>query len=360
MYIKERRHKMSDLVLKMASKSGSDLTFNHSSDYLMQLDQPVEYAANDKVYIVGSPNNESISRVTNTVKESGEVWILQEYVSNLESEESSTQKCHITYGVYDNLLLHYENVQKMLRERPLTDMESYHMFQENIKQYEEEKLQHWNEYFDHIILHYTLNQIDKYQYDQVLEQCFKMLKKHGKLVVNLLLADEDSDGIKVNKASEELRTFPLEKEIMNYLIKQGFHGMKLDRKGSYPYLVVGGVELWPFTVEASKGKQGICLEQGHAVIYKGPFSEVKDDDGHVYLRGERMAVCAKTYDLLRKSPYTNSFIYLACYEDIPIEEAPLFDCNTPLIRHPHVTKGKESILKKGQEAECSTTTSDCC
>ena len=36
-------------------------------------------------------------------------------------------------------------------------------------------------------------------------------------------------------------------------------------------------------VEAFKGKEGPCLERNQAVIYKGPFKEVLDDDDHPVL-----------------------------------------------------------------------------
>ncbi len=36
------------------------------------------------------------------------------------------------------------------------------------------------------------------------------------------------------------------------------------------------------TVTAWKGKEGECWDHNEAVIYRGPFHEVRDDDGHVF------------------------------------------------------------------------------
>jgi hypothetical protein len=48
------------------------------------------------------------------------------------------------------------------------------------------------------------------------------------------------------------------------------------------------------------------------VIYRGPFASVTDDEGHVYYRGERMAVCERTYRLLTEQPpYRDGFIGIA-------------------------------------------------
>ena len=34
---------------------------------------------------------------------------------------------------------------------------------------------------------------------------------------------------------------------------------------------------------AYKGKQGPCLERNQALIYRGPFKKVEDDDGHLFM-----------------------------------------------------------------------------
>ena len=48
---------------------------------------------------------------------------------------------------------------------------------------------------------------------------------------------------------------------------------------------------------AYKGKEGPCIERNQAVIYRGPWKQVVDDDGHTLERGARMAVCDKTFKL---------------------------------------------------------------
>jgi len=58
------------------------------------------------------------------------------------------------------------------------------------------------------------------------------------------------------------------------------------------------------TVAAYKGKQGECWEHKQAVIYKGPFRQVVDDDGHVLRRGLRVAVAKKRSIFIRRLPIT--------------------------------------------------------
>ena len=48
-------------------------------------------------------------------------------------------------------------------------------------------------------------------------------------------------------------------------------------------------------------------DHNEAVVYKGPFSKVVDDDGHVFERGERIAVCRKTFGILTSEAYQDQF-----------------------------------------------------
>jgi SAM-dependent methyltransferase len=43
---------------------------------------------------------------------------------------------------------------------------------------------------------------------------------------------------------------------------------------------------------------------------RGPFREVLDDDGHRMRRGDRVAVCDKTFQLYRKTPYAAHFEFI--------------------------------------------------
>ena len=119
-----------------------------------------------------------------------------------------------------------------------------------------------------------------------------------------------------------------------------------------PWQTVEGIEFRSLTIEAFKGKQGPCLERNQAVVYKGPFKEVLDDDGHRMERGRRYAVCDKTYNLYRKAPYAEQFDFIEPREPIPLEQAKPFDCSRTALRHPKETKG--------QNYTATTEASNCC
>lgn len=112
------------------------------------------------------------------------------------------------------------------------------------------------------------------------------------------------------------------------------------KRESAPWRTVEGIEFRSVTVLAYKGKQGPCWERNQALIYRGPFKKVEDDDGHTYRRGDRIAVCDKTFRLLQQAPYEGMFAAIEPREDIPLEQARPFDCRRNAKRDPRETKGQ--------------------
>ena len=126
----------------------------------------------------------------------------------------------------------------------------------------------------------------------------------------------------------------------------------MDKLDDAPWQTVQGIEFRSATVMAWKGKEGPCKEGNQAVIYKGPFKRVLDDDGHAMDRGVRTAVCAKTFGILTSEPYAGHFIAVEPLEAVPEEERQDFDCARTVPRHPRETRGLEYDL--------TTEAGDCC
>ena len=114
------------------------------------------------------------------------------------------------------------------------------------------------------------------------------------------------------------------------------------------------------TVVAWKGKQGPCLERNQALVYKGPFRRVEDDDGHVFVRGQRMAVCDKTFRLLQGAPYESVFEPIEPLEQIPLDAASAFDCKRQKLRDPRETKGAEYDATTEASNACCGPEEPCC
>lgn len=222
-----------------------------------------------------------------------------------------------------------------------------------------------NDSVDILVMDMLLNRLSPGEIDLAINEAFRVLRHNGRLLMLLLLADEQLPmPLPLNMGDWRAVYFPTEKEIMTKLEHAGYHGMSYVNNEMPATIVHGHAELGVFVIEAFKGKQGVCLEQGHAVIFRGPWREAIDDDGHRYGRGERTAVCAKTYALLMRPPYRDLFIGITSRTAPPLESAPLFDCTTPRIRHPSVTKGLINIDNRLATSESGgsycTPSSGCC
>jgi arsenite methyltransferase len=213
---------------------------------------------------------------------------------------------------------------------------------------------------DLVIIDCMVNRLARDSTARLLGEAFRVLRRGGRLLDICLLADESpkQPHEPADMGVWSAVRLPLETEAGTEIIGSGFHGLRYHPLLRGPVQTVNGTELRAFVLEAFKGKQGVCLDQGHAVIYKGPWSAVLDDDGHRYVRGERTAVCAKTYELLMREPYAGAFLGLPAYVETPLEQAPVFDCNTPAVRSPAVTKGKISL--RDVQAGPAAGNSDCC
>lgn len=199
---------------------------------------------------------------------------------------------------------------------------------------------------DQVIQVWLGNRLTATAHQAALTDTLRVARKGGRLFAVVLLADEPIDvttGAVPAVLKDHLVRLPTEQDYLAELAAAGWHGITLTPLSDSAVFGRDKVEVRAFSVRAYKGKQGPCYEQGHAVIYRGPYQVVHDDYGHAYPRGERVAVCQKTHDLLMQAPYTGQFISLPCYRAPALADAALFDCATPTKRAPAVTKGFESL-----------------
>jgi len=113
-------------------------------------------------------------------------------------------------------------------------------------------------------------------------------------------------------------------------------------------------------VVAYKGKEGPCWDGKQAVIYRGPFKEVRDDDGHLLPRGVRVAVCEKTFDNYSREPYRDHFEFVQPLKAVPADQRQPFPCTkATLIRDARETKGSDYKITTAV-TECCGATGDCC
>jgi len=248
------------------------------------------------------------------------------------------------HGRIQDLKLDLKEVDRYLLDNPINRAEEITRFDAFLENARFEKPMIQDDSVDVILSNCVLNLVKSEDKEQMFREMFRVLKRGGRVAISDIVADEDvPDHL---QKDPELWSGCISGAIREDLFIEafenaGFYGIEIAKRDERPWRVVEGIEFRSVTVVAHKGKQGECLERNQAVIYKGPWKKVIDDDGHVLERGSRMAVCDKTFNIYNREPYASQIIAVNPIENIEIENAAEFDCRRTAKRHPRETKGLE-------------------
>ena len=229
-----------------------------------------------------------------------------------------------THGVQsaDDMLEAQQHADSLRRARPLVPTET----------------------IDIVLSNCVLNLVRNEDKSQLFREIFRVLKVGGRVAVSDIVSDE--------RVPEQMQKDPKlwsgcisgafeEQAFLRAFLDAGFYGVEMVNRDDQPWRTVEGIEFRSITVVAHKGKEGPCFEHNQAVVYRGPFSAVHDDDGHTYTRGERVAVCEKTFRLLNRPPYRDYFYFVEPLKPVDPAEAEPFNCSRTAPRHPRETKGMD-------------------
>jgi arsenite methyltransferase len=278
---------------------------------------------------------------------------------------------------WDNVSFHKGRIQDLKVD---VDQLEQHLAEFPVSSVEDlDRLKVWKRRFDRdpmiadnsvdvVVSNCVLNLVESEARTALFAEIFRVLKKGGRAAISDIVADEE--------VPQHMRSDPelwsgcisgamTESAFLAAFEEAGFHGIELVSYQDEPWQTVEGIEFRSVTVQAWKGKQGPCWDCNQAVIYKGPYKSVLDDDGHVYPRGQRVAVCEKTWRLLKEGPYAASFCFIEPLNAVALDQAEPFRCApapssaesvaaAPL-RPPQETKG-EGYSATSEPASSS----DCC
>ncbi len=216
---------------------------------------------------------------------------------------------------------------------------------------------------DVVVSNCVLNLVDTDQKARLFSEIYRVLGDGGRAVISDIVSDE--------AVPEHLQHDPelwsgcisgalTEDGFVRAFEDAGFHGIRIVERQSEAWQTVEGIEFRSVTIEAFKGKEGACWERNQAVIYRGPFKEVLDDDGHRMERGVRYAVCDKTYRLYGRAPYEGQFDFVDPLEEIAPEDAEPFDCSRTTTRDPRETKGVDYDATIDGAETCCSPDEGCC
>ena len=258
-------------------------------------------------------------------------------------------------GRIQDLALDLEELDRQLKRNPITTAASFLAADELAEELRVKRPLVASDTIDVVVSNCVLNLVEPKSKRQLFEEIFRVLKKGGRAVISDIVSDED--------VPEELQNDPelwsgcisgalTEEGFLKAFETAGFYGIQILKRDVDPWRTVQGIEFRSVTIEAFKGKQGECFERNQAVIYRGPFKEVLDDDNHRMERGRRYAVCDKTYNLYKKPPYRDFFEFVDPIVDLPLADAKPFDCARTSLRHPKETKGQDYNVTTEANSTC--------
>jgi arsenite methyltransferase len=271
-------------------------------------------------------------------------------------------------GRIQDLALDHEELDRHLRAHPVRSADDLVRLEAEAARLRKERPLVSSDSIDVVVSNCVLNLVRPEDKRRLFGEIFRVLRRGGRAVISDIVSDEEvpehlqrDSELWSGCISGALR----EDLFLEAFEEAGFYGVTLAERGAAPWRTVEGIEFRSTTVIAYKGKEGPCLDQKHAVIYRGPFREVTDDDGHVLRRGVRTAVCEKTFRLFSQEPYRSHVELVEPRVLVPLDEAPVFPCNAGALRRdPRETKGADyRATTEATSATCSPengTRGGCC
>ncbi len=214
-------------------------------------------------------------------------------------------------GHIQDLALDVEAMDRFLAQHPVSNSGDLARLQQWQQEQRRQRPLIADNSVDLVISNCVLNLVEEAEKRQLIKEIFRVLKPGGRVAIADIVCDEAVP--QHLKADPQLWSGCIsgafhEQEFLDVFKDAGFLAVSYDKWNTEPWQVVEDIEFRSVTLTAVKGEQTACLDTGQAVIYRGPYAQVTDDEGHVFLRGARMAVCERTFRFLFSGPLRNDFI----------------------------------------------------
>jgi arsenite methyltransferase len=267
-------------------------------------------------------------------------------------------------GKIQDLRLDLEVLENWLHSNPVRDYHHLEALDAHAESIRHSRPLIHDESIDVVISNCVLNLVKPKDKRELFSEIFRVLRRGGRAIISDIVSDED--------VPVHLQRDPLlwsgcisgalrEDEFLRAFEDAGFYGMTVLDRQAQPWRTVEGIEFRSITIAAYKGKEGDCWDQKQAVIYKGPFKQVEDDDGHVLRRGMRVAVCEKTFNIYSRPPYKEHFDSVEPLHKPGTDEIHPFPSSSGMLaRDPKETKGSDYTITTESGPQVCGSRGDCC
>ena len=227
------------------------------------------------------------------------------------TKKIGSDRVEFVKGQIQDLALDLDAMEDFLSDHPVKDFQGASELKNWQDKQKNNKPLIESDSIDLVVSNCVLNLVHDNEKEQLVNEIFRVTKPGGRVAISDIVSDEDSSEKMKNDAelwSGCISGSLTEHDFLQAFIDAGFVAVSFDKWGEEPWQVVEGIEYRTGTITAAKPEAVECLDYGHAVIYRGPFKAVYDDEGHVYPRGQRIAVCERSFNLLTGNFYGDQFV----------------------------------------------------
>ena len=220
-------------------------------------------------------------------------------------------------GQIQDLKLDLDRLEARLREQPITSSSDWLHAHERADELRRTSPLVADESVDVVVSNCVLNLVRSADRLQLFGEIHRVLKPGGRAVISDIVSSSDVPASLQN--NPELWSGCLsgafrEDRFLTAFEAAGFGGLEILERQSAPWQVVEGIEFRSLTVRAHKLPLNCCLDWDGSnatdVVYRGPWKLVQDDSTNTFVRGQRLAVCQSTADMLRQPPYASQMIFI--------------------------------------------------
>ena len=228
-------------------------------------------------------------------------------------------------GRIQDLGLDMDEFEQYLASHPVESADDWLQATQVAERMREEQPLIPDESIDVIVSNCVLNLVGLENREQLFSEMFRVLRRGGRVVISDIVSDEE--------VPERLRGDPQlwsgcisgafqQEAFLDAFAAAGFHGMEILSRQEEAWATVEGIEFRSLTVQAFKHPPQSERDLGQAVVYRGPFAAVTDDQGNCLTRGVPQAVGDQTFALYGQAPYRDQVIPLAPQQGRPLRWTP--------------------------------------